>query len=77
MVAVNAIHESFGFWIVYILLEVIETLSAIYAFKPSYLVITLRAAKSLLYSDSHDGYIHMDWKLLKETFPELNLQKVD
>ena len=33
--------------------------------------------KCIYYSDSHDGYIHMDWKLLKETFPELNLQKVD
>ena len=33
--------------------------------------------KCIYYSESHDGYIHMDWKQLKETFPELNLQKVD
>ena len=33
--------------------------------------------KCIYYSESHDGYIHIDWKQLKETFPELNLQKVD
>jgi hypothetical protein len=33
--------------------------------------------KCIYYCDSHGGYTHMDWKLLKETFPELNLQKVD
>ena len=39
--------------------------------------ILAKLQKCIYYSESHDGYTHMDWKLLKETFPELDLQKVD